>query len=527
MTRLTSAAAVWLVLVTVPLPAQEPVELALSHLSGEREIATSKLSISAAEVRAKGRTMPPAGGSPTDFLAILQRSQNGWLRRYDRELKNAKDGMLLSGVSVVSEDDKLLFRETGPMGSRTKNLAGPGIDLVVDSACPEMVIPFLLDRSRKTVRVLILPDLEVKTIVIEDRGGGRYAAIPGGGVSILFDPATGAFLKLALPGAEARSIIVSGAESRPAPRGRETPIVLNLEGDVRLGLTLTLPAAGPPPHPGVLLLGDAGPRDRDGAGGGAQVPVLRLLADELAAHGIASVRADRRGAGTSAGADPSLGALVQDARSLFEVLTLHPAIDPARVFVAGHGEGAVVAVELARAGKEKVAGVITLAGPARPLSEALEARLRLRLLAAGQSQESIEGAVEALRSEIATLRQLPPTAPVGPGQPLLRDLAKIDPAAQIPGIKVPMLLIHGSEDREVLASQVALMRASLAFSGSERLRFELVDGADHDLLVAPATAGFQGGAPQSADVARELHPRIPALIREFVGRAAASQPASR
>jgi pimeloyl-ACP methyl ester carboxylesterase len=526
MTRLTSAAAV-LAFVAAPFLAQDPVEISLSHLSGEREVATSKLSISAEEIRVKGKAKAAEGVPAGDLVAILQRFPTGWLKRYDREIKSGKDGMLVSGISLAVDGDNLLFRETGPMGSRTKSITAPGIDVVIDSACPEIVIPYLSDGAKKSLRVVTLPDLEVKSVVVEDRERGRYAALPGGGVTVLLDPA-GGFQKLALPGPDARAIVRAGVESRPAPsRGRETPIVLNLEGGVRLGLTLTLPATGGGPHAGVLLLGDAGARDRDGSGGGSQIPTLRILADELAAQGIASVRADRRGVGSSAGPDPSLGALVDDARSLLEVLSLHPAIDRDRVFVAGHGEGAVVAVELARAGKDKIAGVIALAGPARPLAEALEARLRVRLLAGGQSAESIAGAVEALRNEIASLRELPAGASLAPGQPLLRDLARIDPAAQIPGVKAPMLVVHGSEDREVPPAQVALMRASLAFSGSDRLRFELLEGADHDLLVAPASAAFTGTTPPSADVARELHPKIPALLRDFIAKPAASQPAPR
>ena len=51
---------------------------------------------------------------------------------------------------------------------------------VVDTACPEILIPLLLDPSRKTIRVLMLPELEARTVVLEDREGGRYAAIfPG------------------------------------------------------------------------------------------------------------------------------------------------------------------------------------------------------------------------------------------------------------------------------------------------------------------------------------------------------------
>ena len=129
---------------------------------------------------------------------------------------------------------------------------------------------------------------------------------------------------------------------------------------------------------------------------------------------------------------------------------------------------------------------MTLAGPARPLAEALEARLRVRLLAAGQSRESIDGAVAALRTEIETLRQIPDDA--RPSARVRRSSAissgSIRPS-QIAGVQAPLLIIHAADDREVPASQVALMRASLAFSGSDAARFELVDGADHDLLVTP------------------------------------------
>ena len=95
------------------------------------------------------------------------------------------------------------------------------------------------------------------------------------------------------------------------------------------------------------------------------------------------------------------------------------------------------------------------------------------------------------------------------------------------GVKVPALVIHCGDDREVPASQVALVRASLAFSGAERLRFEMVEGAGHDLLMTPKSSLMTGSSPQSADLARDLHPRIPALIREFTERVPASRPATR
>jgi pimeloyl-ACP methyl ester carboxylesterase len=517
MKRVTSVAPVLIMgALLAPVRAQS-IELALSHVVNDREVSTTLLNASPGEIRGKGASTDGAN----ELLALLLRDPNGRFVRYERDLTSARDGTVLSRVTLVAEGDVLALRERGPMGSRTKSVSGPPIDVVVDAAFPEAFIPFLLDASRKSVRAVLLPELEIKTLVIEDRGErGRYAAVPGGGITLLTD-GSGGFAKLVLPGPEARVVVPSSAaREAPASRGHQNRVVLEVGGG-RLGFTLTLPTEGTG-HPAFVLLGDSGPRDRDGVGSGSLVPVLKLLADELAAIGIATVRADKRGVGDSTGPDPGLAALVGDARALLDVVALHPAIDHSRVFLAGHGEGAVVAAELARQQRAGIAGIVTLAGPARPLSESLEARLRVRLAAAGQLPEAIDEAVAELRSEVAELRALPDDAPLLPGQALLRDLASVDPSVQIAALRLPILVVHGGADRETPASQVAMMRASLAFS-ADRARFELLEGADHDLLMAPDAGG---GAPAatSADVARRLHPRVGPLIREFVDR---TRPASR
>jgi pimeloyl-ACP methyl ester carboxylesterase len=528
MKRVLPAAAALVVLAARLVPAQEPsFELALSHVVNEAEVASTRLAVSPSEIRCKGTIKGRDGIPATELMALLQRDSAGGFLRYDRDVRVVKDGTQLAAVTVLAEDSRFSFRERGPLGSRTKSVMGPPIDLVIDAACPEVLIPFLLDASRKSVRVLTLPELEVKTVVFEDRGAGaRYALVPGGGVTLVLDGA-GAFAKLALPGPEARVIVPSAVASRPVPpRANESRVVLDRGDDVRIAFTLTLPSGGTPPFPAVVMVGDAGPRDRNGVGGGSVVPTLRLLSDALASAGVATVRADKRGAGESKGPEPGLASLAADLRALVDATAAHPSVDPLRVFLAGHGEGALVASELARSSPEGIAGVITLASPARPLAEALEAKLRVRLAAGGQLPDAIENAVATLRSEMDALRQLPESGPVPPGQALFRDLVRIDPAVLAASIHAPLLILHAGDDRETPASQVALMRASLAFS-ADRARFEIVDGADHDLLRSPASASMTETPPSSADVARELHPRIPAAIREFIERAPAETRPSR
>lgn len=88
--------------------------------------------------------------------------------------------------------------------------------------------------------------------------------------------------------------------------------------------TLVLPA-GAGPFPAAILVSGSGPTDRDGnsrdgAGGVAlRNDALKLLAEGLAARGIATLRFDKRGVGASAGAvtseaDVRVGDFVEDVR---------------------------------------------------------------------------------------------------------------------------------------------------------------------------------------------------------------------
>ena len=111
--------------------------------------------------------------------------------------------------------------------------------------------------------------------------------------------------------------------------------------EVGLGGTLSLPL-GAGPFPAVVLLSDVGPPERrDGT-----YSLLAELADHLTRQGVAVLRLDDRGQGRSAAVPcASTGAeLVADAQSAMNFLRTRPGIDPMRVGLLGHGEGANVAL---------------------------------------------------------------------------------------------------------------------------------------------------------------------------------------
>ncbi|MRW92082.1 beta-propeller fold lactonase family protein [Duganella sp. FT80W] len=95
------------------------------------------------------------------------------------------------------------------------------------------------------------------------------------------------------------NVVFAGACSAAVAAARESAIQLE-RGDIKG--TLTLPdgaAAGPV----ALLIADADATDRDSNAPGTTSHSLRQLARALAAQGIASVRYDKRGVGTSVGAN--------------------------------------------------------------------------------------------------------------------------------------------------------------------------------------------------------------------------------
>ena len=106
--------------------------------------------------------------------------------------------------------------------------------------------------------------------------------------------------------AAAATLTLAGcAASRPAPTPDPiAPAVSRAvtlgEGSQALHGTLLAPAAGPR-APAVLIIAGSGPTDRDGDNPlGVKARSYRLLAEGLAAHGIASLRYDKRGVAASA-----------------------------------------------------------------------------------------------------------------------------------------------------------------------------------------------------------------------------------
>ena len=129
-----------------------------------------------------------------------------------------------------------------------------------------------------------------------------------------------------------------------------------------LGATMTRPPNTAGRLPAVILTGGAGSDDRDGTSYG--VPILANLAGAISQAGFVAVTLDKRGDGQSGGRRESatIGDVADDVRAIVKWLNDRKDIDPKRIAVLGHGEGAWVAL-LAAARDKRIAGIVSIDAP--------------------------------------------------------------------------------------------------------------------------------------------------------------------
>lgn len=163
---------------------------------------------------------------------------------------------------------------------------------------------------------------------------------------------------------------------------------------VTLEGTLSVPGAGP--RPAAVLVTGSGAVDRDSSYFGHR-PFF-VLAEALARRGIVVLRSDPRGRGRSTGSAEAstLRDRAGDTLAAIEFLRGCAEVDPQRIGLIGHSEGALVA-GLAAAQRRDVAFLVLLAGTGLPVAQTFLAQGRQLLTGAGASEEFISRFAEKER----------------------------------------------------------------------------------------------------------------------------------
>jgi fermentation-respiration switch protein FrsA (DUF1100 family) len=304
----------------------------------------------------------------------------------------------------------------------------------------------------------------------------------------------------------------AGPSASAAPHAVATSEAIRLDTPTgTLAGTLELPATGGP-YPVVLIIAGSGPTDRDGNSPllpGANNS-LKLLAEGLAARGIASVRYDKRGIGESKGAlrneaDVRFETFVDDATAWVQRLRADRRFSS--VAIVGHSEGSLIGIVVAKRGA--VDAVISIAGMGRPFGQVLRDQLA-RQLPPDLLKES-----DRIMTELSAGRMVdtvpPALAPLfRPSvQPYIASLLRYDPSAEVARLTVPVLIAQGTTD-----IQVGVAEAELLARSQPKARLLIVAGMNHVLKLVPAEQGAQmrSYGDSTLPVAPELIDSIGAFI---------------
>src|SRR5262245_3930282 len=270
------------------------------------------------------------------------------------------------------------------------------------------------------------------------------------------------------------------------PSGESVEITWPLDATTMYG-TLVRPS-GAGPFPAVVMVAGSGPTDRDwnspllpGANGSA-----RLIAEALAAAGIASLRYDKRASGTHVRETMqtlidkmSMQSHVDELAGAVQALAGQVFARDSKIFGLGNSEGTlhVLNYQIHRPAIP-LAGLVLIAPPGRPVGVVARAQLAAQAAQAADMPNGDELMAlydEAIRRFMAGEPMTPdPALPEGvqmllqsletpANLPFARELWTADAASLLSQVDVPTLIIIGKKDLQVdwQADGAPLQRAAM------------------------------------------------------------------
>ncbi|MFQ4138013.1 alpha/beta hydrolase [Nodosilinea sp. PGN35] len=267
--------------------------------------------------------------------------------------------------------------------------------------------------------------------------------------------------------------------------------------------TQIIPASNVP-EPAVLIIAGSGPTDRNGNNSLAgQNNSLKLLAEGLADHGIASIRYDKRGIGESAAAgteeaDLRFDTYVEDAALWIQQLQADSRFSS--ITVIGHSEGSLIGMLATQ--KNGADAFVSIAGPAQTASQLLRDQLRPSLPdALWQQNEQILAALEqgdivtSIPPELNALYRLSV-------QPYLISWFRYTPTQEIRRLTVPVLIAQGTTDIQVPVSEAQALKMA-----KPDAKLRIIEGMNHVLKAVPLDP-----EQQTASYSDPTLPVVPELV---------------
>jgi uncharacterized protein len=285
--------------------------------------------------------------------------------------------------------------------------------------------------------------------------------------------------------------------------------------------TMLAPAGGNAPM--MLVIPGSGPTDRNGNNPyGVKAATYRLLAEDLAARGIGSVRIDKRGMfGSSAAVADGNAVTIDDyaADTHAWIAVIRQQTGVSCVWVLGHSEGGLVALAAAQKSTD-ICGVVLVAAAGRPLGEVMRSQFRSNPVNApvlDWAMKAIDSLEAGKRVDVTGMH--PALAPLFAPQVqgFLINAFSYDPAMLIAAVGKPVLIVQGGRD-----FQVGVVDAERLQQAAPKAELVILPDANH-VLKAVASDDRRANIATYADPTLPLAPGVIDAIAGFVMGAAQSR----
>lgn len=243
--------------------------------------------------------------------------------------------------------------------------------------------------------------------------------------------------------------------------------------------TLTMPL-GAGRWPAVVLVHGSGALDRDETVG-ANKP-FRDLAWGLASKGVAVLRYEKRTKEYAVTMAAKAGKItlndetIDDAVNAVELLKNAEGIDPHRIFVLGHSHGGLAAPRIAER-EPAIAGLIIMAGPTRPMDVVIMDQFRYLASLEGPNSAEAQDKLADMEKQMTKVRNLTPADAsstdliFGVPPAYWLDLRSYNQVATAKKLKLPLLILQGGRDYQVLAADFDGWKSGLASRGGVIFKF--------------------------------------------------------
>ena len=258
----------------------------------------------------------------------------------------------------------------------------------------------------------------------------------------------------------------------------------------------------------VIIHAGSGPTNKDGNTiGSGKNDSLKMLAEDLALQGIASVRFDKRGIGENTALikkeqELRFNHYVNDVAAIIDYMKQDERFTS--IHLIGHSEGALIMTLAAQ--ESDIASLTLLAGAGRPVDELLmeqltaslpptllaESKTALEKLKAGKMVSNVSAELQSLfRASV---------------QPYMMSWLQYDPQQEVSNVSVPILIVQGKKDIQITETDAKALQ-----KGNEQATVRYFDQMNHVLK------DIKGD--RSENIASYTNPDVPlaaGLIEEIV-----------